>query len=128
MSNRITRETLDTLIEEIIGVCNYDWMADESKPAEIEKILANNGIVVVEEQKPRTHRVWARVGRLYFLPDDEYEELIKAMDNNDEEVVKEILSKAKSRDEGDSYFPPHCEENPNGEDFDFLISNYENGC
>ena len=123
MSNRITRETLDTLIEEIIGVCNYDWMADESKPAEIERILANNGIVVVEEQKPRIHRVWARVGRLYFLSDDEYEELIKAMNNDDEEVVKEILSKAKSRDEGDSYFPPHCEENPNGEDFDFLISN-----
>ena len=124
MSNGITRENLDTLIEEIIGVCNYDWMTDESKPAEIERILVDNGIVsVIEEQKPRTHRVWVRVGRLYFLSDDEYEELIKAMDNNDEEVVKEILSKAKSRDEGDSYFPPHCEENPNGEDFDFLISN-----
>lgn len=129
MSNRITRETLDTLIEEIIGVCNSDWMTDESKPAEIERILVDNGIVsVVEEQKSGAHRVWARVGRLYFLSDDEYEELIKAMDNDNEEAVIEILSKAKSRDEGDAYFPPDCEENSNEEDFDFFISNYENGC
>lgn len=120
--NAITRESMDIIIEEIMNVMDSDYLSEESKPAEIERILVNNGIVsVVEEQKSGAHRVWARVGRLYFLSDDEYEELIKAMNNDNEEAVKEILSKAKSRDQGDSYFPPDCEENPNEEDFDFLI-------
>lgn len=36
MINRITRESMDMIIEEIMGVMESDWLSEESKPAEIE--------------------------------------------------------------------------------------------
>lgn len=45
--NAITRESMDMIVEEIIGVMNADWLSEESKPSEIERILINNGLAVV---------------------------------------------------------------------------------
>ena len=45
--NYITRESMDMIIEEIIGVMEADWLSEESKPAEIERILVNNGLATV---------------------------------------------------------------------------------
>lgn len=51
MQNYITSESMDLIIEEIIGVMNADWLADESRPMEIERILVNNGLATIIEEK-----------------------------------------------------------------------------
>ena len=48
--NAITRESMDMIIEEIIDVMNDDWLSEESKPSEIERILVNNGLAMVIEE------------------------------------------------------------------------------
>lgn len=45
--NTITRESMDMIVEEIIGVMDADWLNEESKPAEIERVLVDNGLAVV---------------------------------------------------------------------------------
>lgn len=50
MQNYITRESMDLILEEIIGVMDADWLAKESRPAEIERILVNNGLVAIIEE------------------------------------------------------------------------------
>ena len=44
-SNRITRESMDSIIEEIMGISDCDWLSEDSKPREIERILVDAGIV-----------------------------------------------------------------------------------
>lgn len=51
MINRITRESMDMIIEEIMGVMESDWLSKESKPAEIERILIDNGLVAVVDEE-----------------------------------------------------------------------------
>lgn len=51
MINRITRESMDMIIEEIMGVMESDWLSEESKPAEIERILIDNGLVAVVDEE-----------------------------------------------------------------------------
>ena len=52
MINRITRESMDMIVEEIMDVMSADWLTEGSKPMEIERVLVDNGLaVVVEEQK-----------------------------------------------------------------------------
>ena len=46
-SNRITRESMDSIIEEI---SDCDWLSEDSKPREIERILVDAGIVEVIEE------------------------------------------------------------------------------
>lgn len=48
---KITRENMDTIIEEIMGVMESDWLSEESKPAEIERILIDNGLVAVVDEE-----------------------------------------------------------------------------
>lgn len=50
MQNYITRESMDLILEEIIGVMDADWLSEESRPAEIERILVNNGLVAIIEE------------------------------------------------------------------------------
>lgn len=50
MQNYITRESMDLILEEIIGVMDAEWLAEESRPAEIERILVNNGLVAIIEE------------------------------------------------------------------------------
>lgn len=49
--NAITRESIDVIIEEIMGVMESDWLSEESKPAEIERILIDNGLVAVVDEE-----------------------------------------------------------------------------
>ena len=52
MINRITRESMDMIVEEIMDVMSADWLTEGSKPMEIERVLVDNGLaVVVEEHK-----------------------------------------------------------------------------
>ncbi len=49
--NAITRESMDDLIDSIIGIANCDWLSEESKPTEIERMLVDGGIVTVIEDQ-----------------------------------------------------------------------------
>lgn len=49
MENRITRESMDMIVEEIVDVMNRDWMDEDSKRMEIERILVAEGLAVVME-------------------------------------------------------------------------------
>lgn len=48
--NAITRESMDMIIDEIMNVMDADWLSEESKPFEIERILNDNGLAVVIEE------------------------------------------------------------------------------
>lgn len=48
---KITRENMDAIIEEIMGVMESDRLSEESKPAEIERILIDNGLVAVVDEE-----------------------------------------------------------------------------
>ena len=51
-NNAITRESMDMIVEEIIGIMNADWLSEDSKPAEIERVLVDNGLAtVIEDNK-----------------------------------------------------------------------------
>ena len=51
MDNKITRESMNMIIEEIMGVMTSDWITDDSKPAEIERIIVDNGLATVIENE-----------------------------------------------------------------------------
>lgn len=110
MSNGITRENLDTLIKEIIGVCNYDWMTDESKPAVIERILVDNGLVsVIEEPEEKVDmsgifriEVNTEVGG-YGCTESLKEVLTDVEVDFGETEAKEVLLWARSSEEEDEY-------------------------
>lgn len=48
--NYITRESMDMIVEEIMNVMDADWLAEESKPSEIERVLIDNGLAAVIEE------------------------------------------------------------------------------
>lgn len=48
--NAITRESMDIIIEEIMNAMDSDYLSEESKPAEIERVLTNNGLAMVVEE------------------------------------------------------------------------------
>lgn len=48
--NAITRESMDMIVEEIMNVMDADWLSEESKPFEIERILIDNGLAAVIEE------------------------------------------------------------------------------
>ena len=48
--NAITRESMDIIIEEIMNVMDSDYLSEESKPAETERVLTNNGLAMVVEE------------------------------------------------------------------------------
>lgn len=49
MENKITRESMDMIVDEIVDVMNRDWMDEDSKRMEIERILVAEGLAVVME-------------------------------------------------------------------------------
>lgn len=110
MNNGITRESLNMLIEEIIGVCNYDWMTDESKPAEIERILVDNGIVsVIEKPEEKVDmsdkfRIEVNTGIGGYGCVESLREVLTDVEIDfGETQAKEVLSWARSSEEGDRY-------------------------
>ena len=48
--NAITRESMDMIVDEIMNVMDSDYLSEESKSAEIERVLVNNGLVMVIEE------------------------------------------------------------------------------
>lgn len=50
-NNAITRESMNMIVEEIVEVMKNDWLSDDLKPAEIERILVDNGLVTVIEEE-----------------------------------------------------------------------------
>lgn len=48
--NAITRESMDIIIEEIMNVMDADYLSEESKGAEIERVLVDNGLAMVIEE------------------------------------------------------------------------------
>ena len=50
-NNAITRESMDMIVKEIIEVMDNDWLSDNSKPAEIERILIDNGLATVIKEE-----------------------------------------------------------------------------
>lgn len=48
---KITRESMDAIIEEIMGVMESDWLTEGSKPMEIERVLVDNGLAIVIEDE-----------------------------------------------------------------------------
>lgn len=49
--NAVTRESMDMIVEEIMNVMDADWLDEDSKPVEIERVLVNNGLAIVDEEK-----------------------------------------------------------------------------
>ena len=47
--NAITRESMDMIVEEIMNVMHSDYLSEESKAVEIERVLVNNGLAAVVE-------------------------------------------------------------------------------
>ncbi|SEU09153.1 hypothetical protein SAMN05443270_3066 [Lacrimispora sphenoides] len=64
-------------------------------------------------------KLWARLGVIFEVNDEDYKLIDKAMKNKDNIKVREILSNSKNYVGGDSYFPSDCEDNPNEEEYDF---------
>lgn len=48
--NAITRESMDMIVDEIMNVMDADYLSEESKGAEIERVLVNNGLAMVIEE------------------------------------------------------------------------------
>ena len=49
--NAITRESMNMIVEEIMDVMNTEWLTEDSKPMEIERVLVDNGLAVVIEDE-----------------------------------------------------------------------------
>ena len=48
--NAITRESMDMIVDEIMNVMDSDYLSEESKGTEIERVLVNNGLAMVIEE------------------------------------------------------------------------------
>lgn len=98
--NYITRESMDIIIEEIINVMDSDYLSEESKPAEIEKVLTNNGLVTVIEENDNE---W--VSKNDILP-NAYEEVKVLLDDGNiskDMIVREKYGNLEWRDHADRF-------------------------
>ncbi|MDR1707429.1 MAG: hypothetical protein LBR46_05445 [Prevotella sp.] len=62
-------------------------------------------------------KIWARLGMVFEVSDENYKLVDEAMKNKDNEKVSEILFKSKCYTGGESYIPVGCEDNPNEVEF-----------
>lgn len=87
--NAITRESMDIIIEEIMNVMDSDYLSEESKPAEIERVLTNNGLAMVIEENDNE----------WISKDDElpsaYEEVKVLLDDGN--ITKDMIVRGKYR-------------------------------
>ena len=85
--NAITRESMDIIIEEIMNVMDSDYLSEESKPAEIERVLTNNGLAMVIEENDNE----------WISKDDElpsaYEEVKVLLDDGN--ITKDMIVRGK---------------------------------
>lgn len=105
--NAITRESMDDLIDSIIGIVNCDWLSEESKPAEIERMLVDGGIVtVIEDQTNNINKFQIEVDTGFggYGCTDTLEELLEDVEMEcSEEEIEVISAWAKSSKDGDEY-------------------------
>lgn len=85
--NAITRESMDMIIDEIMSVMDSDWLSEESKPAEIERVLTNNGLVTVIEENDNE---W--ISKIDELP-NAYEEVKVLLD--DGIITRDMIVRGK---------------------------------
>ena len=85
--NAITRESMDMIIEEIIGIINADWLSEDSKPAEIERVLVDNGLATVIEENDNE---W--ISKNDELP-NAYEEVKVLLDDGN--ITKDMVVRRK---------------------------------
>lgn len=85
--NAITRESMDMIIEEIMNVMYSDYLSEESKPVEIEKVLTNNGLVTVIEENDSE---W--ISKNDELP-NAYEEVKVLLDDGN--ITKDMIVRGK---------------------------------
>lgn len=64
-------------------------------------------------------KIWARVGTRFEVSDEDYILIKEAIENEDGDKVNQILFNSNHYANGDSYLPSDCDDNPNGDDFDF---------
>lgn len=57
--------------------------------------------------------LWARIGVGFRVSDKLHQEIKEAMDSDDPERVLGLLDQAECSQDGDSYFPMDCRDNPN---------------
>ena len=105
--NAITRESMDDLIDSIIGIANCDWLSEESKPAEIERTLVDCGIVtVIEDPTNNINKFQIEVDKGFggYGCTDTLEELLEDVETEcSEEEIETISAWAKSSKDGDEY-------------------------
>lgn len=64
--------------------------------------------------------LWARIGVGFRVSDTLHQKIKEAMDSDDSDLVRELLNQAECMQDGDSYFPMDCRDNPNTDwEFDF---------
>lgn len=85
--NAITRESMDMIIEEIMNVMDSDYLSEESKPVEIERVLTNNGLVTVIEENDSE---W--ISKNDELP-NAYEEVKVLLDDGN--ITKDMIVRGK---------------------------------
>lgn len=85
--NAITRESMDMIVEEIMNVMDSDYLSEESKAAEIERVLVNNGLATVVEESDSE---W--ISKNDELP-NAYEEVKVLL--NDGNVSKDMIIRGK---------------------------------
>ena len=93
--NAITRESMDDLIDSIIGIVNCDWLSEESKPAEIERMLVDGGIVtVIEDQTNNINKFQIEVDTGFggYGCTDTLEELLEDAETECSEEEIEVIS------------------------------------
>lgn len=61
MINRITRESMDMIVEEIMDVMSADWLTEGSKPMEIERVLVDNGLAIVIDEEENNKKYKLRI-------------------------------------------------------------------
>ena len=105
--NAITRENMDDLIDSIIVIANCEWLSEESKPAEIERMLVDGGIVtVIEDQTNNINKFRIEVDEGFggYGCTDTLEELLEDVETECPEKEIEVISAwAKSSKDGDEY-------------------------
>lgn len=64
--------------------------------------------------------LWARIGVGFRVSDELHQKIKEAMFEDGPERVLELLDQAECSQDGDSYFPMDCRDNPNADwEFDF---------
>lgn len=85
--NAITRESMNMIVDEIMNVMDSDYLSEESKGAEIERVLVNNGLAMVIEENDNE---W--ISKNDELP-NAYEEVKVLLDDGN--ITKDMIVRGK---------------------------------